>query len=178
MEEGGFLYDSDSYADDLPYWNLEYGKPHLVVPYTLCENDMRFVIPGGYSNGEQFGQHLKDSLKYMVEEGRAGHCRMMSVGLHCRLVGRPGRAAALAEFIDFAKSFGREVWICTREEIANHWHENHYPRGAGTPSPRNNLQKSPSTDQNDKDQEGGEGQGQGGEESGDVLPVTQGLRVF
>ena len=117
MEQGGFLYDSDSYADDLPYWSMDYGKnPHLIIPYTLSENDMRFVSPGGFSTGQQFSQYLKDTLKYLVEEGRAGHCRMMSVGLHCRIAGRPGRAAALAEFMDFAKSYGREVWICTRYE--------------------------------------------------------------
>lgn len=136
VEEGGFLYDSDSYCDDLPYWNFEHGKkPHLVIPYTLSENDMRFVSSNGFSTGQDFSQHLKDTLKYLVEEGRAGHCRMMSVGLHCRVVGRPGRAAALAEFMDFAKSYRSEVWICTREDIAKHWHDNHFPRGGGTVSP-------------------------------------------
>mmetsp|Transcript_15893 Transcript_15893/g.26616 ORF Transcript_15893/g.26616 Transcript_15893/m.26616 type:complete len:347 (-) Transcript_15893:178-1218(-) len=141
IEEGGFLYDSDSYADDLPYWDLENGKkPHLIVPYTLSENDMKFVSPGGFSTGHDFCQHLKDTLKYMVEEGRAGHARMMTVGLHCRIVGRPGRAAALAEFMDYAKSFRSDVWICTREEIAQHWHDNHYPRGGGTVSPEKPMQ--------------------------------------
>lgn len=136
VEEGGFLYDSDSYCDDLPYWNMEHGKkPHLIIPYTLSENDMRFVSSNGFSTGQDFSQYLKDTLKYMVEEGRAGHCRMMSVGLHCRVVGRPGRAAALADFMDFAKSYGRDVWICTREDIAKHWHDNHFPRGGGTVSP-------------------------------------------
>lgn len=120
VEEGGFLYDSDSYADDLPYWSMDNGnkKPHLIIPYTLSENDMKFLTPGGFSTGDQFCQHLKDTLKYLVEEGRAGHCRMMTVGLHCRIVGRPARAAALAEFMDFAKSYGREVWICTRYALA------------------------------------------------------------
>ena len=127
VEEGGFLYDSDSYADDLPYWNLDYGRPHLVIPYTLSENDMRFAIPNGFSHGGEFSCYLKDSLRYLVDEGRCGSPKMMSVGLHCRLVGRPGRAAGLAEFIDYAKSFGDDVWICTREEIARHWYEHHYP---------------------------------------------------
>jgi peptidoglycan/xylan/chitin deacetylase (PgdA/CDA1 family) len=140
VEEGGFLYDSDSYSDDLPYWSMENGKkPHLIVPYTLSENDARFVSPSGYSNGHEFCQYLKDTLKYMVDEGRAGHPRMMSVGLHCRIVGRPGRAAGLAEFMDYAKSFRSDVWICTREEIAQHWHDNHYPRGGGTISPQKSL---------------------------------------
>ena len=127
VEEGGFLYDSDSYSDDLPYWNLEYGKPHLVIPYTLSENDMRFAIPNGWTHGREFSQYLKDHLDYLLEEGREGHKTMMSVGLHCRLVGRAGRAAGLAEFLDYAKSFGNEVWICRREEIAGHWYEHHSP---------------------------------------------------
>jgi peptidoglycan/xylan/chitin deacetylase (PgdA/CDA1 family) len=131
VEEGGFLYDSDSYADDLPYWNMEHGKPHLVIPYTLSENDMRFVSPNGFSHGGDFSKYLKDSLKYLIEEGRAGSPKMMSVGLHCRLVGRPGRAAGLAEFIDYAKSFGKDVWICTREDIAKHWYDKYYPLGEG-----------------------------------------------
>lgn len=155
---------------------MDYGKsPHLVIPYTLSENDMRFVSPGGFSTGQQFSQHLKDTLKYLVEEGRAGHCRMMSVGLHCRIVGRPGRAAALADFMDFAKSYGKEVWICTRyemrflllmfrtstffsflivpyfgrEDIAKHWYDNHYPRGGGTVSPQKPLQSISKSDHGD-----------------------------
>lgn len=133
VEEGGFLYDSDSYADDLPYWTFDYGKPHLIIPYTLSENDMRFVIPNGFSHGGAFAEHLKDSLRYLVEEGRRGSPKMMSVGLHCRLVGRPGRAAGLEEFIDYAKTFGDEVWICRRDEIARHWYKNHYPKEYGSP---------------------------------------------
>jgi allantoinase len=131
VEDGSFLYDSDSYADDLPYWTMEHGKPHLVIPYTLSENDMRFVSPNGFSHGGDFCKYLKDSLKYLVDEGKAGSPKMMSVGLHCRLVGRPGRAAGLAEFIDYAKSFGKDVWICTREDIAKHWYDKHYPLGEG-----------------------------------------------
>mmetsp|Transcript_27582 Transcript_27582/g.58289 ORF Transcript_27582/g.58289 Transcript_27582/m.58289 type:complete len:332 (+) Transcript_27582:75-1070(+) len=128
VEEGGFLYDSDSYADDLPYWTRDYGaKPHLIIPYTLSENDMRFAIPNGFSNAEQFSTYLKDSLDYLVEEGRRGAPKMMSVGLHCRLVGRAGRAKGLEDFLDYAKSLGDDVWICRRDQIASHWYQNHYP---------------------------------------------------
>lgn len=130
VEEGGFLYDSDSYADDLPYWTFDQGaddsKPHLVIPYTLSENDMRFAIPNGFSHGGEFFKFLKDSVDFLLEEGRAGAPKMMSVGLHCRLAGRPGRAAGLAEFLDYVKS-KEDIWICTREEIAHHWYEHHQP---------------------------------------------------
>lgn len=128
VEEGGFKYDSDAYSDDLPYWSFDHGdKPHLVLPYTLSENDMRFVSPANFSNGDEFGNYLKTNLRYAVEEGRAGHPTMMSVGLHCRL-SRPGRVAGLADFIEYAQTeFGSDVWICTREQIADHWYENHYP---------------------------------------------------
>ncbi|KAL7485858.1 hypothetical protein ACHAW6_011446 [Cyclotella cf. meneghiniana] len=131
VEEGGFLYDSDSYSDDLPYWCTEFGKskPHLIIPYTLSENDMRFAIPNGFSHGGEFAKYLKDSLSYLVEEGKRGSPKMMSVGLHCRLVGRPGRAKGLEEFIDFAKSLSDDVWICRRDEIALHWYKNHHPDG-------------------------------------------------
>jgi allantoinase len=131
VEEGGFLYDSDSYADDLPYWCLDYGRPHLIIPYTLSENDMRFAIPNGFSYGGEFSTYLKDSLRYLVEEGRRGAPKMMSVGLHCRLVGRPGRAAGLEDFINYAKSFGDDVWICRRDQIAKFWYKNHYPNESG-----------------------------------------------
>ena len=133
VEEGGFKYDSDSYADDLPYWTLEYeDKPHLIIPYILSENDMRFTSPSNFATGSEFAKYLKENLAALVEEGRAGSPKMMSVGLHCRLM-RPGRAAGLAEFIDYAKSFRKDVWICTREEIADFWYENHYPLGRGSP---------------------------------------------
>ncbi|CAJ1969568.1 unnamed protein product [Cylindrotheca closterium] len=133
IEEGGFLYDSDSYADDLPYWTMDYaeGRPHLIIPYTLTENDMKFTN-GGWSADEDFANHLKETLRFLVEEGRAGQPKMMTVGLHCRL-SRPGRIAALEKFVDFAKSYGRDVWVCTREQVANHWYENHLPRGVGNP---------------------------------------------
>lgn len=128
VEEGGFLYDSDSYADDLPYWTREYGEnPHLIIPYTLSENDMKFAIPNGFSNADEFSKHLTHCLDYLVEEGRRGSPKMMSVGLHCRLVGRPGRAKGLEDFLDYAKSLGDDVWICRRDEIATFWYQNHYP---------------------------------------------------
>lgn len=90
---------------------------------------MRFTTPNGYPNGDAFLRDLKETLRYMIEEGRAGHCRMMSVGLHCRLA-HPGRDAAVAEFLDFALTYNRDVWICTREQIADYWKEHYYPKGA------------------------------------------------
>jgi len=135
VEEGGFLYDSDAYNDDLPYWSFEHGeegRPHLVIPYTLVENDMLFTAPNGWAQPDDFLKHLKRTLDYLVMEGRAGQPKMMSVGLHCRL-SRPARVSVLAEFVDYAKSYGREVWITTREAIATHWHENHLPIGIGSP---------------------------------------------
>lgn len=122
---------ADSYADDLPYWTTDYGdgKPHLIIPYTLSENDMRFAIPNGFSHGGEFFKYLKDSLDYLIEEGKDGAPKMMSVGLHCRLVGRPGRAAGLKEFLEYVKSKGDDVFVCTREQIAQHWYDNHYPKG-------------------------------------------------
>jgi len=123
VEEGGFLYDADSYADDLPYWNTEHGRPHLIVPYTLDANDMRFATPQGFNSGDQFFAYLRDAFDVLYEEG-ADAPRMMSVGLHCRLVGRPARAAALARFIDHIRNHDR-VWACRRIDIARHWHEHH-----------------------------------------------------
>jgi putative urate catabolism protein len=126
MEEGGFLYSSDSYADDLPYWVKGPKGPHLVVPYTLDANDMRFATPQGFNAGDQFFGYLADALDMHLAEGERGRASMMSVGLHCRLVGRPGRAAALARFLDHA--LGREgVWIARRIEIARHWRARHPP---------------------------------------------------
>ena len=125
MEEGGFLYDSDSYADDLPYWVAGPNGPHLVIPYTLDANDMRFATAQGFNSGDQFFSYLKDSFDVLRAEG-AEAPRMMNVGLHCRLVGRPGRTAALARLLDYAASFG-DVWICRRIDIARHWHANHKP---------------------------------------------------
>ena len=123
VEEGGFLYDADSYADELPYWNTEHGRPHLIVPYTLDANDMRFATPQGFNSGDQFFAYLRDAFDVLYEEG-AETPRMMSIGLHCRLVGRPGRAAALARFVDHVLNHDR-VWVCRRIDIARHWHERH-----------------------------------------------------
>ncbi|KEA62205.1 Uricase (urate oxidase) [Marinobacterium lacunae] len=123
MEEGGFMYDSDAYDDDLPYWVDNDGKGHLVIPYTLDVNDMRFATAQGFNSGEQFYQYLKDSFDTLYEEG-AEAPKMMSIGLHCRLVGRPGRIAALARFIEYASSHDK-VWFCRRIDIARHWHEHH-----------------------------------------------------
>jgi len=125
VEEGGFLYDSDSYADDLPYWDYSYGKPHLVIPYTLDNNDMRFATPQGFNSGEQFFAYLRDAFDVLYAEGEESP-KMMSIGLHCRLVGRPGRAAALAKFLDYVQSHER-VWLCRRIDIAQHWHKHHKP---------------------------------------------------
>jgi len=123
MEEGGFLYDSDSYADDLPYWVKGPRGPHLVIPYTLDANDMRFATPQGFNAGDQFFAYLKDSFDVLYAEGKAGSPKMMSVGLHCRLAGRPGRAAALRRFIDYVLDHDR-VWVPRRIDIARHWREN------------------------------------------------------
>jgi putative urate catabolism protein len=116
-EEGGFAYVADSYADDLPYWREHAGRQQLIVPYTLDANDMRFGTPQGFNSGDQFFAYLKDSFDTLYAEGAAGSPKMMSVGLHCRLVGRPGRAAALARFLDYARGH-EQVWFATRLDIA------------------------------------------------------------
>lgn len=122
-EQGGFLYDSDSYADDLPYWEQVQGKPHLIVPYTLDTNDMRFVQAQGFHTGEQFFTYLKDAFDALYAEGESAP-KMLSIGLHCRLAGRPGRIASLSRFIDYLQGHDR-VWICRREDIARHWIAQH-----------------------------------------------------
>jgi len=122
IEDGGFVYDSDSYADELPYWTHDYTRPHLIVPYTLDANDMRFATPQGFNSGEQFYQYLKDGFDVLYQEGAVAP-KMMSIGLHCRLVGRPSRAAALARFLDYVLKHD-EVWVARRIDIANHWLEN------------------------------------------------------
>jgi len=123
MESGGFLYLCDGYADDLPYWIKTTGtEPHLVIPYTLDANDMRFVNAQGFGGGDQFFSYLKDSFDVLYAEGETSP-KMMSVGLHCRLVGRPGRAAALMRFLDYVLQHER-VWVPTRLQIAQHWHAN------------------------------------------------------
>jgi len=123
-EEGGFTYNADSYADDLPYWDCLHGdKPQLIVPYTLDANDMRFASPQGFNAGDQFFNYLKDSFDVLYAEG-AQTPRMLSVGLHCRLVGRPGRIAALAKFLDYIQQH-EKVWVTRRIDIAEHWHKHH-----------------------------------------------------
>lgn len=125
-EEGGFVYDADDYNDDLPYWTTANGKPHLVVPYTLDNNDMRFATSQGFGDGEPFFRYLRDAFDVLYEEsGRVA--RMMSVGLHCRIVGRPGRIKALERFVKHVKDH-EGVWVCRRLDIANHWHLVH-PHG-------------------------------------------------
>ena len=124
VEAGGFLYAADSYADDLPYWVEVEDKRQLIVPYTLDANDMRFAIQAGFTAGDQFLAYLKDSFDVLYEEGRRSAPKMMSIGLHCRLVGRPGRAAALARFLDHIAKHDK-VWVCRRIDIARHWHEHH-----------------------------------------------------
>ncbi len=119
-EDGDFTYNSDTYADDVPYWDYRFKTPQLMVPYTLDANDMRFATPQGFNSGQQFFDYLKDSFDVLHAEGG----RMMSVGLHCRLAGRPGRAAAVARFLDYVLSH-EDVWIATRLDIAKHWRERH-----------------------------------------------------
>jgi putative urate catabolism protein len=125
-EEGGFIYSSDAYADDLPYWIEGPRGPFLIIPYTLDANDMRFATAQGFNSGDQFFTYLKDSFDTLYAEGEAGSPKMMSVGLHCRLVGRPGRAAALARFIDYVAT-KEKVWLPRRIDIAWHWHAHHTP---------------------------------------------------
>ena len=120
IEEGGFLYDADDYSDELPFWNHQHGRPHLVIPYTLDVNDMRFATPQGFNSGKQFLRYLKDSFDVLYAQG-ADSPRMMSVGLHCRISGRPGRYAALEAFLRYARSHD-DVWFCRRVDIARHWH--------------------------------------------------------
>ena len=120
-EHGGFVYSADSYADDLPYWERQYAKPLLMVPYTLDANDMRFATPQGFNSGEQFFTYLKDAFDTLLAEGET-HPKMMSVGLHCRLAGRPGRAAAVARFLDYVRAHPG-AWLTRRIDIANHWVE-------------------------------------------------------
>ncbi|MEE8273472.1 MAG: allantoinase PuuE [Alphaproteobacteria bacterium] len=122
-EEGGFVYCADSYADDLPYWTVEAGKPLLIVPYTLDNNDMRFATPQGFNSGDQFFAYLRDAFDTLYTEGESAP-KMMSIGLHCRLVGRPGRSAALARFLDHVQAHDR-VWLARRIDIARHWRERH-----------------------------------------------------
>jgi peptidoglycan/xylan/chitin deacetylase (PgdA/CDA1 family) len=131
LDDGGFLYSSDSYADDLPYWVNGPRGPHLIIPYTLDANDMRFINPQGFSSSDEFFTYLKDAFDVLHAEGEAAP-KMMSVGLHCRLVGRPGRAAALARFLDYIARFDK-VWVARRVDIARHWHAEHRALAASAP---------------------------------------------
>ncbi|MGR3572182.1 allantoinase PuuE [Brevirhabdus sp.] len=126
-EEGGFDYVADSYADDLPYWVREGDHDQLVVPYTLDCNDMRFATPQGFNSGDQFYSYLKDSFDALYEEGVNGQAKMLSVGLHCRLIGRPGRIQALKRFVEYAQSH-EAVWFARRIDIARHWRRTHPAR--------------------------------------------------
>ncbi len=132
MREGGFVYSADNYSDDLPFWIEGPRGPQLITPYTLDANDMRFATPQGFNSGDQFFGYLKDSFDYLHAEGETAP-KMMSIGLHCRLAGRPGRAAALARFLDYVQ--GHEgAWVATRLEIARHWIRTHPPEGGYVPS--------------------------------------------
>jgi len=123
IENTDVIYDSDSYSDDLPNWEKIGNKKHLIIPYTLDNNDMRFATSQGFNSGEQFFQYLKDSFDCLYKEGEHNP-KMMSVGLHCRLIGRPGRMQSLIRFLDYVQSFD-DVWICRRDEIADHWYKNY-----------------------------------------------------
>jgi putative urate catabolism protein len=126
VEHGGFVYDADSYADDLPYWVRVHDHDHLVVPYTLDTNDMRFASPAGFPTGEQFFAHVRDAFDVLYREGAEGTPKMLSIGLHCRLIGRPARTAALERLLDHIQSYD-QVWIARRIDIARHWRTVHPP---------------------------------------------------
>jgi|SRR5215218_5917301 len=132
LTDGGFLYSSDSYADDLPYWLHGPKGPHLIIPYSLDANDMRFTNAPGFSHGDDFFTYLRETFDFLYAEGEAAP-KMMSIGLHCRLVGRPGRATGLARFLDYLAKHDR-VWIATRVDIARHWHREH--QGLASTAPR------------------------------------------
>ena len=119
VEHGGFLYDSDSYADDLPYWTTVMGKSHLVVPYSLDANDLKFQPTGNFSSADSFYTYLKDAFDFLYLEGEKAP-KMMNVGLHARIMGRPARAAGLARFLDYVQKYN-DVWVCRRLDIAEHW---------------------------------------------------------
>ena len=132
-EMGQFAYVADSYADDLPYWMRFSRADQLIIPYTMDCNDMRFAIQAGFTTGDQLERHLKDSFDYLYEEGEAGQPKMLSIGLHCRLIGRPGRAAALRRAIEHFQSH-EGVWFATRLEIAEHWAQENPPMSLNRPS--------------------------------------------
>ena len=122
MEEGGFLYDSDSYADELPYYVNAEGRPHLVVPYTLTNNDLKWGT-GNFGTGDDFFVYLKEAFDMLYREG-ASEPKMMNVGMHMRLLGHPGRASGLERFLDYVMS-KEDVWICKRTDVAQHWLKHH-----------------------------------------------------
>lgn len=132
-EEGGFAYVADTYDDDLPYWKRVSGRDQLIMPYTLDANDMRFATPQGFNSGDQFEAYLRDSFDALYAEGLGGAPKMMSIGLHCRLIGRPGRVRALERFLDYVRGLP-DVWIATREQIADHWEATHPPQDFDRPS--------------------------------------------
>jgi putative urate catabolism protein len=132
LEDGGFLYSSDAYADDLPYWVNGPKGPHLLIPYTLDANDMRFVNAQGFGAGDEFFAYLRDAFDVLYGEGERAP-KMMSIGLHCRLVGRPGRFASLVRFLDHVARHDR-VWVATRLDIARHWHREHRGLAAYAPA--------------------------------------------
>ena len=126
VESGGFLYDSDAYNDDLPYWTEVAGQPHLVIPYTFDNNDSRLQRGGDFSTGEQFFSYCRDAFDWLYRLGAAGRARMMSIGLHGRIIGRPGRIGALLRLLEHIESH-EGVWLCTRAAIAEHWRKHHPP---------------------------------------------------
>ncbi|WP_343079867.1 allantoinase PuuE [Ostreiculturibacter nitratireducens] len=132
-EEGGFDWISDTYDDDLPYWIEAGERDQLIIPYTLDANDMRFATPQGFNTGEHFFQYLRDAFDCLYAEGAAGAAKMMSVGLHCRLIGRPGRVMGLKRFLDYAKGH-QGVWFPRRIDIARHWAATHPPKRRDRPS--------------------------------------------
>jgi allantoinase len=123
-EIGGFLYDSDAYNDDLPYWMRICGRPHLVIPYSFDVNDSRLQRGGDFSTGEDFFIYCRDAFDWLYRKGAAGHPRMMTIGLHGRIIGRPGRIGALARTLDHIRRHD-SVWLCSRAAIARHWHAHH-----------------------------------------------------
>jgi peptidoglycan/xylan/chitin deacetylase (PgdA/CDA1 family) len=126
VETGGFLYDRDSLADELPYWVAVGGKTHLVIPYSYESNDNRFNENGGFSTGDQFFSYMRDAFDLMRREGHKGSPKLLSIGLHDRLIGRPGRCRGLQKLLEYMHSFN-DVWFCTGLQVAEHWHEHHRP---------------------------------------------------
>lgn len=124
VKNGSFVYESDDYSDDLPFWNNQYERPQLIVPYTLEANDMKFAAQMGFVTGDHFFQYLKDTFDVLYAEGQAGQPKMMSVGMHCRILGKPARLAGMKKFLNYIRGFD-DVWFARRIDIANHWIKNH-----------------------------------------------------